>query len=665
MESFYGGKPSFSFIIVKNFESVDAMVEAFQQGPSYTTVHYDEHVLINTENKNDNTNGQIYRRGYDYTNDLGGAVYIGTIVGPAGPAPMLELTTVAEVKAIVEEEGFEYRYSEGEYAPTENLVPGYDSETGEYNDSIQWACYCVRDENGEDATAYIGFIFPYLVEDFTAESVSPYYNRSTEDEDFVNQDLIERTDDTTHPYYEAWHISVPKGIHGESINNFRVITAEMDDGVEGDGYEGTSAQEDDQSYNRQILVYDYYNYDAEESPDPITIYLGDYNMIEDIVMDSEGTVTISYTHDNDDIYSNLFKWIDSISLDTETGLFTVVYNYGADDENSTTYTTYLSWVKGINIAEDGTITYNYSYGDDSLNTTATLQWIDSVSMSADGYITLIYNTLDDDGNNNIEQLEEQIQWIESIVVADNGTLTITYNTLDDDGNNNTTVYNNLIKVITNIEIETIAEGETELGTGDQKVHITYNTGEEDIIGEPLNYILEMAITSAVDNKTYQLLVYYSDPEIRNAAIEAGESFTYDGKDGWINLGTVKDEDGILTGLNLTSSDIEEAEVDISDISAIVAYLNELYPDGLEGDNLTGKIITIGDSEDNKTFYAFDYTLDSDGNYKGWYYLGTLSLDLSNLFLFESSDSSTLSANQSNLSAYGLWFELAGEENSDE
>jgi len=67
------------------------MIKAFQDGPNYTKVHYGEHVLINTENKNNSENGQIYRRGYDFNNDMGGAEYIGTIVGPAGMAPMLSM----------------------------------------------------------------------------------------------------------------------------------------------------------------------------------------------------------------------------------------------------------------------------------------------------------------------------------------------------------------------------------------------------------------------------------------------------------------------------------------------------------------------------------------------------------------------------------------------
>jgi hypothetical protein len=45
--------------------------------------------MINTAKKNDPDNGKIYRRGYEFNNSMGGAEFIGTIVGPAGHAPLL------------------------------------------------------------------------------------------------------------------------------------------------------------------------------------------------------------------------------------------------------------------------------------------------------------------------------------------------------------------------------------------------------------------------------------------------------------------------------------------------------------------------------------------------------------------------------------------------
>ena len=108
MNSFYGGKQGNSFIIAKTYSTIAEMLESFGKNKSDCPVNFDEYVLINTVNKNNPENGQVFRRGYDYNSDrtiisyqptygepnpyetieveANGAVYIGTIVGPAGPA---------------------------------------------------------------------------------------------------------------------------------------------------------------------------------------------------------------------------------------------------------------------------------------------------------------------------------------------------------------------------------------------------------------------------------------------------------------------------------------------------------------------------------------------------------------------------------------------------
>ncbi len=587
-DGFYGGRPGYSFIIVANYASIDEMVENFQQGPSYEAVHFDEHVLINTENKNDPDNGKIYRRSYDYTNDLGGAVYIGTIVGPAGKAPLLELTTIADVQSKQAEEGYDYRYSEGSYAPTENLVPGYDgNET--YIDEIEWACCSIRNENEDDCIAYIGFKVPYLVADFEAESVSAYYNRSDDTNDFINEDLAERVDDGDHPFYEKWHFNIPKGIKGDSLNNFRVMVA--DDTIE--EYDG---QQDDIDNNREVLVYDYYNYDNNETGDPVSLYLGDYNMIDDITFDEEGTIVISYSHDDDVTYSKLLKWIDSVTLSAD-GRFVVTYNQTDDSGNAIIYETQLSWVSDITLAEDGTVTITYSDG-------------------------------------NTASLSEKLKWITSISIQDDGTFVVTYN------DSSTTELTKVIKCISNITIET-ADDSGEEGTGDQKIHVTYNTGEEEIIGESLNYIIKMAMVE----DDYHLLVYYSDPAKRQEIIAAGENYTYDGSDEWFDLGSVKDDSGILIGLNLTATD----ENGLSNTTTAITYLNSTYPNGLEGTDLQGKVVTIGAEDGNKQFYAFDYSADS------WYYLGSFDISVSNLVMIGAETDTDIESKQSVLDIGGLWF----------
>lgn len=122
MSNFYGGREGRSFVISKTFSSVKEMVESFKLGPSYTEVRYEEHVMINTPNKANPENGQVFRRGYDFDSTrkiktynverdgsikketfvveevlAGGAIYVGTIAGPAGRAPKFQFNSLSKV----------------------------------------------------------------------------------------------------------------------------------------------------------------------------------------------------------------------------------------------------------------------------------------------------------------------------------------------------------------------------------------------------------------------------------------------------------------------------------------------------------------------------------------------------------------------------------------
>lgn len=736
--SFYGGRQGSAFIIVQSYKSIAEMVEAFQQGGAYTTVGYDEYVIIDTENKNDKDNGKIYRRGYDYSNEIGGAIYIGQIVGPTGPAPHLELKTIKEVEAIKDEPDFDYRRGKGNYAPTENLIPGKivnEDGTITYNDDIKWAWCSVRNADGSDTTAHIGFIIPYLVVDYTANSVDPYYNRSNNSNKFVNQNLIDRADAGDHPFYEHWDIKIPKGIKGDSFKNLRAVPANT-------LIQNYPGKDDDVANGREVLIYDYYHYDKDAGGEPISIYLGDYNLIDNINIDEDGTITFDYTHNDDLIYNNLFKWIKAIKLNSNTGLFEIDYNYETDPETGesthyemslqwikditldeygtlhfiytnkddtiyknhikwikdisldsetglltvnynydktrdgetnakedTQYTTYLRYMKNVRVDEDGTIHLDYSHGDEQtfdrylkvvksieLNTetgkltidynqqtdkdnkpthyeadlnwvkdinidefgTVTfdytvdndktlnnhLKWIKAVTLdNKNGHFTVQYNyDTDKDGNPTI--YETDLDWIKGIEVSDNGTMTLKHSSDPD------TVLDTKIKWIKNTEINT---GATE-GSGNQKLKITYNDGTTQDIGNPLNYIIRTEITD-----DYHLVILHADPLKRAEIVAAGKNKEWDGRNDWQDMGSVKDDDGVLIGLNLDLASNPQLE----SISSSINYLNNEYPIGLVDENLYGKIVSVGTPEGNKILYAFDYSV-KNGAYKGWYYLGTIN-----------------------------------------
>lgn len=324
--SFYGGRRGASFVIAKRYSTIAEMVAAFSQGGDYKTVNYDEYVLIDTENKNNPDNGKIYRRGYEYNNSMGGAIYEGQIVGPAGLAPHTEMHTIDEVEQIQEREDFTYRRGSGEYSPVGgNIIPGKYIEPGtgiiKYNDKISWAYCSVRDMNSHESTAHIGFKFPYTVIDYTTTSVSTYENGN-----YADTSAATRTDDGSHPFYEKWNISIPKGVKGDAFKNFRVMVAD-------NTIQSYTGQADDIANNRQVLVYDYYHYDEKENGDMKTYYVGDYNKISNITVSATGLVTIEYTHDDNDTYQ--MRIPTSVSINTGstegTGTQKVVITYANGD----------------------------------------------------------------------------------------------------------------------------------------------------------------------------------------------------------------------------------------------------------------------------------------------------------------------------------------------
>lgn len=571
-ESFYGGKAGTPFVIAKSYNSVNAMIADFAKGPALTAVQYGEHVIINTEDKNNSNNGALYRRGYDYNNSMGGAIYVGTIVGPSGKAPMFELTTIENIKEIIFKDSDEVRQGEGAWnISNKSLVPG--KADSEFNDDIAWSYITIRDQHGTDTTAWVGIKIPYHVIEMDAQSVSAYYNRDNETADFKNTNLVERDDDQAHPFYSHWSVRIPRGIKGDALKNFRVV--EASDAIQ--DYEGKT---DDINNHRKILVYDYYCYDTKENGEPKTLYLGDFNMIDTIDLADDGTFTITYTHDNTVTYTKKIKWITSTTLNSATGVFHIDYNDG------TNYETTLKWINGISLADNGTITFTYTTGD-SETLENKIKWITTTELETNGTLTINYN----DGTK--EVFDKKIQWITNITLTDEGILTINYN-------NDTPAFTKSLIWPVRIEFDS---KDNEADPGTQVIKVTYNNGTIETIGQPLNSIMRMEVNPV----NYHLLVLFTNPAKRG-------TITYDSIAGWVDYGAIKNYDGVLIGPILDDTTITSLKN--ATVATCITYLNTAYPTGLTGNN-QGKILTISQDNDTMhTFYGFDY----DAN--KWKYLGS-------------------------------------------
>lgn len=546
MSSYYGGKPGGAFVIVKSFASIQEMATAFAKGPGYTDVSFDDYVMINTANRNNPENGQIFRRSLDYkTKDTiknykevegdkkrfeetstvsGGAIYVGTVAGPAGRAPLFNLGQyeALEQKAEVAEKTFtdlgltysetsvdedvvsalnaqypnglniygdnlsreyncikvmfgdNYRYyycdnflwsgnnnfSAGWYrvetAPSAgqdsysvvngSLVPGvtYDGyetdETGRkhlkpvhHQDTIDWRYVSVVNENLSESTAFVGFRFGVPVVEFEAEAVDAYYHRNDAEDSLVydNINLItpvstDSVDDNgntvKHPFYSKWDIKIPKGVKGDCISNVRVVPAsaelmmlDLDENgnlVYNEDRTKLSVSpyndEDDIANSRMIIVCDYTNYDRVPEGDTGTIFLGDYNMIDEITFTENGTLTIDYSHDNTDEYPEWITWLTGLTLDKETGKFVTTFNNQTQD-NAKDTTQYLTWVKDIQMDEHGSITYTHTTSENDRTDENVVNWIKSFTFDKDtGKLTVQFN------NGNLTDFEHTLNYIQNV-----------------------------------------------------------------------------------------------------------------------------------------------------------------------------------------------------------------------------------------------------------
>lgn len=689
MDSFYGGKAGISFVLKGRFDSIDDMVQAFKRGDSYRDVWYNEFCLIDTPNKNDVDNGKLYQRGLDYTNDMGGAVYKGQIVGPMSGTPFMQMNTIQEVKnqstkAIPEDwervyptgydtdsEGHVTGYKTTLDAGEENkpiatfpfskahdtsLVPGK-SEDGTFVDEITWTWCNIRTPDGNKSSwYYVGFTIPYMVVEYDTHVVSQYNASGNYQADTTT---VERTDDKTHPFFTSWDFGIPKGIKGDAIRNLRVITPTSGDtiyspsaitvntisGLVSLGEPGYNGQSEDIAAGRKILVFDMYYYDNQINPDPVMIYVGDFNKIDEITLADDGTLTIDFSHDDNTVFSRKIKWITSTTLSPDTGVFTVNYNNG-----DPAFTTTLDWIKRIELDDDGTIHYwhtkdnrdesynnvikwvtdvelnpttglftmNFNYGSPL---TRQLDWVDDIYIDEDtGEITIhhVNAAIGEDGE---VTLPAHLKLITSADVSTNGVVTMHTNTGEDIVLNETGTENPFqIKIIENVLLNTAL-------ADDKRIQVKYNTERTNTyIGDPINYVYDMVVRDS----DFHLLVLFNDPTHRATAgdldtsgkdaegVQWVEGVT--GSDGnvtgtgiyWRDYGTIKDQSGVLIGFNLTQEDIGEG-------NDILNYLNEHYPNGLTEGATKQKIVTFSPTaDDSKDFYAFDY------NSYTWYYLGTIS-----------------------------------------
>ena len=471
--SFYGGRRGASFVIVKSYPDIISMTLDFSKGGNFSEVKYDEYVMINTLNKSHPDNGKIFRRGYDYNSDrvitgyrtyneegieiingteeeyrnakyefdnsinAGGALYIGTVVGPSGNAPFLSITPYDEVINYYNKAPEEMRVKSSGSISNNDLLPGKKAD-GTFNDDILWYSASIITDNLDNGYAYIGFKVPYMVIDFAVKEGSSY-----------GEVKIDRIDNKQHPFYEAWEISIPVGKHGNTIRNIKKIHLENyfsgdsaivaslpDIYLDPEQIEPMTAQDFSErglSGDDDILVYEYWNYEKSDPPEEKLCFLAEYNQVSSVDILEDGTLTIAYTNENVDIFNKALSKITRLSYndekDSERGLLKIEYNTGENLSVPILYT------DKIDLKDNGIIAYKNNLENDQIlenpdenHILGELKWIKRVQYDdTEKTLRVFYNTQIENPEtqeiqNEVDEFE--LQTVTDLKIEDNGEVKI-------------------------------------------------------------------------------------------------------------------------------------------------------------------------------------------------------------------------------------------------
>lgn len=368
MQSFYGGRPGDSFIIVKSFSSEEEMIDNFKNGMDYNEVYFNEYVIINNPN-NSIQNGKIYKRGYNFSNENGGAEYICKIQGPAGLPVSVELCPYEKIAPSNEYIIYSNDQNDNEstYIQPYNgesaieYIPGAIKDGDEwtyFNNDILFKYYQIKDNANNRSVLKIGFKIPYPVFDFKVELT----NESEGD--------IVRIDDGNNNFFSQWKIKIPRALDGDLIKKIEVISLGNEINNNEISYEWFSDNSTEQnekkdsdmdnhrsilvatimSSNNQIKQYYISDFDLIKEIDItengyLEFKLNDTQSInsstpilpsiEDVSLDDNGTLSIEWKNIDQspqkNIFSNKIQWVDNFKI--KNGKLYAVWNVPGEDES--------------------------------------------------------------------------------------------------------------------------------------------------------------------------------------------------------------------------------------------------------------------------------------------------------------------------------------------
>lgn len=269
----------------------------------------------------------FYTDVYNYLKNPGaGAKYIGNLAGPEGAAAALELITWKNASVEID---FERAFNSGEADVGEQGKTTLSRSDGKTTD-VASAGYCtIRDEYGNVVHSYVSFDLPKDAFEIQAESANPYgptiveisgsvlpisgapdvyyqingsvapvsylyengewikrepwtatYNPETHQWEYTGL-IREKQESEDHPYYHSYDIKIPKGIHGQDIDNL---------GIQINSIARVAGHDVDTSNHNYEMFYTKTNYD-EAIPKTSIIYTGSKFKTIDSIETNEDTAT--------------------------------------------------------------------------------------------------------------------------------------------------------------------------------------------------------------------------------------------------------------------------------------------------------------------------------------------------------------------------------------
>ena len=177
--------------------------------------------------QNNQTDEQFAARWVEYVLHPGaGAIYVGQIVGPEGRTPQLNIEQWSDFQAQSTASGT------GAFGSTSSIILEQ-TTTGKEDDYIKAGYINIRDSHGDTTGGYISIDIPKHVQQAEVVNHGAY----------ATAGVTEASASTAHPLWYKWNFTIPDGKHGDDVHDIKIETGNQT-GAELDGFGNPMVSED-------------------------------------------------------------------------------------------------------------------------------------------------------------------------------------------------------------------------------------------------------------------------------------------------------------------------------------------------------------------------------------------------------------------------------------